>query len=145
MLLIFATLTLCFICTVQHSVVIIGAGAAGLAAATRLLSHNLTNITVLEAEDRIGGRVNSVPFGDAIVELGAEWVDGQKGNVVYELVQDLDLLGEFETGIEILFSDGKSISGGRGEELLEIFMELANSIGEIEDKNVTTADAFVPA
>lgn len=41
-------------------VVIIGAGASGIAAATRLYENGITDILVLEAEDRIGGRVNTI-------------------------------------------------------------------------------------
>jgi monoamine oxidase len=55
-------------------VVVIGAGFAGLAAADALRSGG-AEVTVLEARDRVGGRVWSVPFGDgAIVERGAEFI-----------------------------------------------------------------------
>ncbi len=55
-------------------VVVIGAGFAGLAAADALRSDG-AEVTVLEARDRVGGRVWSVPFGDgAIVERGAEFI-----------------------------------------------------------------------
>ena len=36
--------------------VIIGAGMAGLSAASHLIKNGITNVTVLEARDRIGGR-----------------------------------------------------------------------------------------
>ncbi len=55
-------------------VVVIGAGFAGLAAADALRAGG-AEVTVLEARDRVGGRVWSVPFGDgAIVERGAEFI-----------------------------------------------------------------------
>jgi monoamine oxidase len=55
-------------------VVVIGAGLAGLTAADALTREGI-DVTVLEATDRIGGRVFSVPFYDmAIVERGAEFV-----------------------------------------------------------------------
>jgi monoamine oxidase len=55
-------------------VVVIGAGFAGLAAADALRARG-TEVTVLEARDRVGGRVWSVPFGGgAVVERGAEFV-----------------------------------------------------------------------
>lgn len=74
------------------TVVVIGAGPAGIAAATRLLENGINNIIVLEAEDRIGGRVNSVEFGGSWVDLGGQWCHGEQNNIVYELVKDLDLL-----------------------------------------------------
>lgn len=55
-------------------VVVIGAGFAGLAAADALHTGG-AEVTVLEARDRVGGRVWSVPFGDgAVVERGAEFI-----------------------------------------------------------------------
>jgi monoamine oxidase len=53
--------------------VVIGAGLAGLAAAEELLRRG-TDVLVLEARDRVGGRVWSVPFGDAVVERGGEFI-----------------------------------------------------------------------
>src|ERR1043165_8700013 len=55
-----------------------GAGAAGLAAA-RELSRAGREVVVLEARDRIGGRVYTRKHGDVPVpiELGAEFVHGR--------------------------------------------------------------------
>ena len=60
----------------RKSCVIIGAGFSGLAAAYKLKNAGW-NVTVLEARDRIGGRVfsYSMPQNKNLVfELGAEWV-----------------------------------------------------------------------
>ena len=55
-------------------VVVIGAGLAGLAAADQLEQEG-ADVTVIEASDRVGGRVWSVPFfGLGTVERGAEFV-----------------------------------------------------------------------
>jgi monoamine oxidase len=54
-------------------VVVVGAGLAGLAAADALVTAGV-DVTVLEARDRVGGRVWSVPFAGGIVERGAEFV-----------------------------------------------------------------------
>src|ERR1700761_8211596 len=47
-------------------VVVVGAGFAGLAAADALRARG-AEVTGLEARDRVGGRVWSVPFGDGAV------------------------------------------------------------------------------
>ncbi|ALC44998.1 CG7460 [Drosophila busckii] len=73
-------------------IVIIGAGAAGIAAATRLLAQGFKQVCILEAENRIGGRINTVAFGDSVVDKGAQWCHGEEGNVVYELVKQTKLL-----------------------------------------------------
>lgn len=56
-------------------IVIVGSGAAGVAAATKLLSNGFRNVTVLEAENRIGGRINTVPFGENVLDMGAQWLN----------------------------------------------------------------------
>lgn len=49
--------------TRQPRIVVIGAGLAGLSAAKALLESGFTDVTILEATDRIGGRVQSVKLG----------------------------------------------------------------------------------
>lgn len=60
----------------QKECVVIGAGLAGLAAAYRLSLKNW-KVTVLEAADRVGGRVMTHHFDEAPelnCELGGEWI-----------------------------------------------------------------------
>lgn len=59
----------------QHDVVVIGAGLAGLRAATDLVAAG-RNVLVLEARDRVGGRVWSHRFANGQwCERGAEFID----------------------------------------------------------------------
>ena len=53
-------------------VIIVGAGAAGLYAAN-ILQQNGREVTVLEARDRIGGRLLSPVVAGGSVDLGATW------------------------------------------------------------------------
>ena len=66
-------------------ILVIGAGAAGLSAAQVLLQAGL-NVQVLEARDRIGGRIyTSRLWSDLPVDLGASWIHGVTGNPVSDL------------------------------------------------------------
>jgi len=62
--------------------VVIGAGLAGLRCAERLLAEGL-DVVVLEARDRVGGRVWSHRFEDGqTCERGAEFIDGNHTEVL---------------------------------------------------------------
>jgi monoamine oxidase len=65
---------------VDADVIVIGAGAAGLAAA-RALRGAGRRVIVLEARDRVGGRVwTDHHFGPVPVERGAEFIHGQRAD-----------------------------------------------------------------
>jgi monoamine oxidase len=72
-------------------VLVVGAGMAGLAAAERLAAAG-RRVLVLEARDRIGGRIHTAhdPDLDVPVELGAEFVHGHPVELI-ELIQRLHL------------------------------------------------------
>ena len=65
-------------------VAIIGAGMSGLTAASFLAAEGV-GVTVLEARDRIGGRVWTDRSLGAAVDLGATWIHGPNGNPLSEL------------------------------------------------------------
>ena len=44
-------------------VIVIGGGVSGLAAADRLIENKLTDVLVIEAQNRTGGRINTVSYG----------------------------------------------------------------------------------
>lgn len=48
----------------HHKVIIIGAGVSGVSAACELLKSGFTDFIILEASDRIGGRIHTVKFGN---------------------------------------------------------------------------------
>ena len=73
----------------SESVLIIGAGVAGLAAAERLRFHGLTDVTLLESRDRVGGRVHtSSLWPDAPMDLGGSWIHGTRGNPITRLARE---------------------------------------------------------
>lgn len=74
------------------NVIIIGTGAAGIAAGTKLYENGIKNILWLEAENRIGGRIDTRKFGAAHIDYGAQFCHGEKDNVVFEMANPLGLL-----------------------------------------------------
>ena len=48
----------------EVDVVIVGAGIAGISAADELLRAGICNLVVLEAQDRPGGRIQSLVLGE---------------------------------------------------------------------------------
>ena len=60
---------------------IIGGGIAGLVAARHLTQAGL-RVTLLEARDRLGGRIYTESTGEFPVELGAEFVHGRPDEVL---------------------------------------------------------------
>jgi monoamine oxidase len=54
-----------------HDVIVVGAGSAGLYATKNLINDGY-DVLIIEATDRIGGRVYSKTLGDMRVQMGAE-------------------------------------------------------------------------
>ncbi|XP_058006927.1 polyamine oxidase 1 isoform X3 [Hevea brasiliensis] len=84
----------------RSSVIIIGAGISGLSAAKVLAENGIEDLVILEASDRIGGRIRKENFGGVSVELGAGWiagVGGKESNPVWELAN--------QSGLRTCFSD----------------------------------------
>ncbi|HET6995804.1 MAG TPA: NAD(P)/FAD-dependent oxidoreductase [Chitinophagaceae bacterium] len=70
----------------KETVIIAGAGAAGLMAARELIGDY--DVIVLEASSRLGGRIWSKPLHDAtIVEAGAEFIHGHQAETLKLLKQ----------------------------------------------------------
>lgn len=63
----------------EVDVAIVGAGAAGLAAASALSTSPLS-VVVLEAQDRIGGRAHTVSLAGLPLDLGCEWLHSADHN-----------------------------------------------------------------
>jgi len=71
-----------------HDTIVIGAGVTGLTAAWRLVEAGL-DVVVLEARDRVGGRLRTEQHGEAHFEIGGQWVSPDQD----ALITLLDELG----------------------------------------------------
>jgi monoamine oxidase len=100
----------------MNDVIIIGAGASGLAAAYELSLVN-KKIIVLEARDRLGGRIHSIKDKrfKGIIEAGAEFIHG-KLPVTLELLK--------KAGIKYHSAEGKMLEIENGQlKKSDVFMD----------------------
>src|SRR6202000_3331204 len=66
----------------HFDIAIVGAGAAGIAAALRLRDAKLSTV-VLEARSRIGGRAHTIHSDDGLpLDLGCEWLHSADRNAL---------------------------------------------------------------
>lgn len=97
----------------ETDVIVIGAGASGLMAAAKL-SEAGKSVLVLEACDRLGGRIHTLlNSGFSMpVELGAEFVHGDLP-VTLQLMQEAGIALEEMRGEAWQVKDGKLVTGNR--------------------------------
>lgn len=118
-------------------IVVIGAGMAGLAAARRLALAGHT-VIVLEARDRIGGRVwTSAQWEDAPVDLGASWIHGTEGNPLTALAAEAGAETVETDGDSAVyyFPDGTRLTGTQEEDLFALQESMDDALAEFSDES----------
>ncbi|KAL1387482.1 hypothetical protein pipiens_012756 [Culex pipiens pipiens] len=113
-------------------ILIVGTGAAGIAAATRLYEAGFRNLILLEAERRIGGRIHTVPMGANVMDFGAQWVHSDTDNPVYDMAAKYNLV-ETETHREnelCVKSNGEEVPVEKSNHVLDVL----NSCHEEEER-----------
>ena len=93
--------------TRSTDVLIVGAGVAGLAAADTLAAAQINSL-ILEARDRIGGRIHTLRTSGSFVpvELGAEFVHGKPPDV-WNIIRDRALPVAELNGDNACFEDNR--------------------------------------
>lgn len=83
-----------------ETVIVVGAGISGLAAAKKL-KENGFNVIVLEAQSKVGGRLKTNRSLGVAFDEGASWIHGTAGNPITSLAQ--------QAGMNTAFTDDESI------------------------------------
>ena len=118
----------------EADVAIVGAGLAGLAAARKLSAAGLRPL-VLEARDRVGGRILNEEIGAGkVVEVGGQWI-GPGQERIAALAAELGV-GTFPThdqGRHLLEVGGKrtSYAGALTDARLELLRDLSRAVSPL--------------
>src|ERR1700731_3825024 len=109
----------------MYDIVVVGAGMAGLTAA-RALAERGRKVLVVEAQDRIGGRIWTRHVGDEAIELGAEFIHGRPPEL-WALIEEAGLETYERKGTQICFEDGAlSDCSGEMDKVFEPLEKLEN-------------------
>jgi monoamine oxidase len=116
-------------------VIVIGAGASGLAAARDLAAAG-KSVLVLEARNRIGGRVcTDRSWQDLPLEMGAGWIQRATGNPLTPLAAQFGA-ETFETDYdnEMLYDlDGRKVGDDEANEIYDLFERIMERIDRERD------------
>jgi monoamine oxidase len=127
-------------------VIVVGAGIAGLAAARDLRARGF-EVVVLEARDRIGGRIWSHRGLGFPVDLGASWIHGADGNPIAEIARE-NAIETRETDFDLVAAwdeDGRLLSEAEVGEIgaaFEAAVEEAGRIAEAAEGDISVGEAL---
>lgn len=131
-------------------VVVVGAGVSGLVAARALVLAGV-DVVVVEARDRIGGRVHTVDVGGAPVDLGAAWVHDGVGSPTLPYLEAIGV-GVLPARITDMYEGAAVVDRERGsypdaaaratlQTAIGAFIERAPALGDA-DPTLSLADAI---
>ncbi|KAF7312236.1 putative hydantoin utilization protein [Mycena indigotica] len=109
-------------------VCIVGAGISGLRCAEKLLSSGF-QVTILEARNRIGGRICQSDALGYTVDLGPNWIhawtDSDEPHPIFKLAQDTQTPVHYWNNKQLIFdSEGNALPAELGERLSTLLWEI---------------------
>ncbi|MCA1307633.1 FAD-dependent oxidoreductase [Microbacterium esteraromaticum] len=118
---------------INRDVLIVGAGAAGLTAANELRKAGLS-VAVLEARDRVGGRLWTDVIDGAMLEIGGQWVSPDQDALI-ETIDELGLetYSRYREGDSVYIGPDGTVSRFTGE-MFPVAPETERVIDEITER-----------
>lgn len=117
----------------HHSVIVIGAGLAGLTAARDLVTNG-HDVVILEARHRVGGRALSLSVANGGVDLGPAWIWPDAQPKVCALLNELGLtmLPQFEKGT-FIYETAQGAQRGSFPRRYEDAARIRGGVGALAD------------
>lgn len=122
---------------IQADVMIIGAGIAGLSAA-KILKNKGLSVLVLEARERIGGRIWTDTSLGFPVDLGASWIHGINKNPIKQLADQFHIktVPTNYNASHVYHSNGKLLSDSEERQLYKRYDEIYRLLMAIRRKRM---------
>ncbi len=118
---------------ITRDVVVIGAGAAGLTAANALRKAGLS-VAVLEARDRVGGRLWTDEIDGAMLEIGGQWVSPDQDALIDTVAElGLDTFSRYREGDSVYIGPDGVAHRFTGE-MFPVSVETERVIAEITER-----------
>ncbi|KAH8407702.1 hypothetical protein KR222_011043 [Zaprionus bogoriensis] len=77
--------------------------------------------------DRIGGRIRTMRFADNYVDVGAQWVYGERNNIVFKMVKEmnvLDVTDSMHMKVDWIRSNGRKLPRTMVQKMLKVMRRI---------------------
>lgn len=119
----------------EADVIVIGAGMAGLAAATQLIKDG-NSVILLEGRERIGGRTWTDHTLGVPVDMGASWIHGVKDNPLTELANRFNAtrISTNYDDMALYDADGRELSDAESDKIDRDFENMMENVYELQEE-----------